>query len=75
MFFLSFKNGENDPTRYSFDDYYMPLVEIKDFNALIINWSASNKQTISVWKTYWNVKKLRLYNRKCLGLFVSSKIL
>ena len=27
--------GNNDPTRYSFDEYYMPLVEIKDFNTLI----------------------------------------
>ena len=25
------------PTRNSFDEYYMPLVEIKDFNALINN--------------------------------------
>ena len=25
------------PTRNSFDEYYMPLVEIKDFNALIDN--------------------------------------
>ena len=37
MFFLSFKNGNNDPTRYSFNKYYMPLVEIKDLNALINN--------------------------------------
>ena len=39
----------------------MPLVEIKDFNALIDNklffWSASKKQTRSVSKTYWNVKQ------------------
>ena len=35
LFVLSFKNGNNDPTRNSFDRYYMPLVEIKDFNALI----------------------------------------
>ena len=34
---LSFKNGNNDPKRNSFDKYYMPLVEIKDFNALIDN--------------------------------------
>ena len=34
---LSFKNGDDYPTRYSFDKYYMPLVEIKDFNALIDN--------------------------------------
>ena len=35
MFVLSFKNGDKDPTRDSFEKYYMPLVEIKDFNALI----------------------------------------
>ena len=34
---LSFKNGNDDPTRYSVDEYYMPLVEIKYFNALIDN--------------------------------------
>ena len=27
---LSFKNGNDDPTRDSFDKCYMPLVEIKD---------------------------------------------
>ena len=32
---LSFKNGNNDPTTDSFDKYYVSLVEIKDFNALI----------------------------------------
>ena len=37
FFVLSFKNGNDDPTRNSFDEYYMPLVEIKDFNALIDN--------------------------------------
>ena len=35
LFVLSSKNGDNDPTRYSFNKYYMPLVEIEDFNALI----------------------------------------
>ena len=34
---LSFKNGNDDPMRLSFDKYCMPLVEIKDFNALIDN--------------------------------------
>ena len=34
---FSFKNGDDDPTRNYFDEYYMPLVEIKDFNALIDN--------------------------------------
>ena len=37
LFVLPFKNGNNDPTRNSFDEYYMPLVEIKDFNAVIDN--------------------------------------
>ena len=31
LFVLLFKNGNNDRTRNSFDKYYMPLVEIKDF--------------------------------------------
>ena len=37
LFVILFKNGNNDPTRDSFDKYYMSLVEIKDFNALIDN--------------------------------------
>ena len=38
LFFLSFKNNiNNDPVTDSFDGYYMPLIEIKDFNALIDN--------------------------------------
>ena len=35
LFVFSFKNGNPDPSRDSFDKHYMPLVEIKDFNALI----------------------------------------
>ena len=34
---LSFKNGNNDPVRDSFDQYCMPQVEIKDFNVLFDN--------------------------------------
>ena len=37
MFVLSFKNGNNNPTKNSFDEYYISLVEIKDFNTLIDN--------------------------------------
>ena len=56
----------------------MPLVEIKDFTALIENnpfffWSSSKKQTRRGWKTYRNVKKLWLYNKKLISLFVSWK--
>ena len=35
MFVISFKNGDNDPTKNSFEKYYIPLVEIKGFDALI----------------------------------------
>ena len=31
LFVLSFKNGVNDPTRGSFETYYLPLVKIKDW--------------------------------------------
>ena len=34
LFVQSSKSDENDPTRNSFVKYYMPLVEINDFNAL-----------------------------------------
>ena len=37
LFLLLFKNGNNDPTRDSFNVYYMLLVEIKHFNALTDN--------------------------------------
>ena len=37
LLFLSFQNCNNDPTRDSFDKYYLSLVDIKDFNALIDN--------------------------------------
>ena len=35
LFALSFKNGNDDPERHSFDKYYMPLEEIKGFSVLI----------------------------------------
>ena len=48
MFVLSLKNSNSNPTRNSFDWYYIPLVEIKDFNALIDKkiffWSAGKKK-------------------------------
>ena len=33
LFVLSFKNGNDGPARDSFEQYYMSLVDIKDFNA------------------------------------------
>ena len=56
LFVLSFKNDA--PARNSFDQYYMSLVEIKNFNTLIDNKpfldQPVKKQTRSAWKTYWN---------------------
>ena len=61
LFVLSLKNGNDDRTRDSFDKYYMPLVEIKDFNALGDNKpffdQPVKKQKRSIWKPYQNVKK------------------
>ena len=37
LFVISFKHGNDDPARSSFDGYYLPSVEFKDFNALIDN--------------------------------------
>ena len=63
--------------RDSFDKYYMQLVEIKDFNALIDNkpFFDHPDEARSVWKTYWNVKKWWLHNKKFIRLIVSLKIL
>ena len=36
-FAISFQNGDDDPTRNYFDEYYKPLVKIKDFYRLIDN--------------------------------------
>ena len=44
MFVLSFKNGDDDSSRNSFDECYIPLVEIKDFNALTDNKPLKNRQ-------------------------------
>ena len=35
LFVLSFRNDDDDPATNSFDTYYMVLVKIKNFNALI----------------------------------------
>ena len=35
LFVLSFRNDDDDPATDSFDKYYMVLVKIENFNALI----------------------------------------
>ena len=51
LFVLSFQNHNNDPTRDSFDKYYMSLFEIKQFNTLnenkpFLDQDIKNKQEI-----------------------------
>ena len=52
MFVFSLTNGNDDRTRYSFDEYYMPLFEIKDFNLLIDNKPFSNQPVKNKQKAY-----------------------
>ena len=52
LFVLSFKKDDDDPKRFCFDQNYMPLVKINNFNALIDNkpfldQSVQNKQEAS----------------------------
>ena len=57
LFVLTFENGNNDPTRNYFNKYYMPLVEMKDFKALIDKkpflirqWKTNKKAIKNLWK-------------------------
>ena len=51
LFVLLFKNGDDDPTKNSFEEYYMPFIEIKNFNRLVenkpyFNQSVKNKEEV-----------------------------
>ena len=51
MFVLLFKNSDDDPTKNSFEEYYMPFIEIKTFNGLVenkpyFNQSVKNKEEV-----------------------------
>ena len=76
---LSFKNGTDDPVRDSFNKYYMLLLEIQDFIALIDNKPFFDKQvkkhTRSLWQTCSNVKEQWLYKIKFIRLVVSLELL
>ena len=52
LFVLSFKNGDNDPTRDSFSKYYMPLAKIIDYNVLINNKPFSDKPVKNKQEAY-----------------------
>ena len=73
LFVLSFKNGEDNPARNIFYEYYTPLVEIKGFNAFIDNKPfffrpvKTNRRRMKNMSKYQKnqnqkTKKKRLYN-------------
>ena len=67
LFVLWFKNGIDDSTSNSFNKYYMSLIEVKYFNALMndkpfFDQQVKNKQ--ETWKTYSNVKKTMTIQQK-----------
>ena len=60
MFVLLFKNSENGLTKCSSIEYYVPLVEIKDFDVLIDSKLFFDQPAITSkkrMKTCLNVKK------------------
>ena len=75
LFLLSFKNGDNDPKRNSFDKYYMPLVEIKDFNALTDNKSFFDQPIKNKQEAYKKLAEImNSGNRELIRFFISSKL-
>ena len=55
---LSFRNGDNDPTRDSFEKCYISLVEIKDFNALTDNKLFFEKAVKDKQEAYENLTEM-----------------
>ena len=72
LFVLSFRKDNNDPPRNSFDKYYMPLVEIKDFFALIDNKPFFDKPVKNKQEAY---EKIAEMSRKRIILFVPAYLL
>ena len=78
LYNLSFKNGDDDPTKNYFDEYYMPLIEIKDFDELIDNKSFFD-QPVKKNETYEKLVQIsrnndyRKFSRNFVKLFGSSE--
>ena len=58
LFVQLFKEGGKDPSRDSFDNYYMSLVEIKGFNVLINNKPYFEETTKNKQEAYENIAKM-----------------
>ena len=67
FFFHLFENGENDSKRHSFDKYYKPLVEIKEFNVLIGNKLFFDQHFTNKQETYEKFVKMARNNNYATG--------
>ena len=67
LFVISFKNGNDGPWRHSFDDYYIPLAEIKDFNALIDNKPFFDQPIKNKQETYEKLTEISRNNDSTTG--------
>ena len=57
MFALPFKNVHHDSTGDYFADYFMPLVELKDFKVLMCNKTLFDKPVKKKQEAYENLLK------------------
>ena len=58
LFVISFRKGNNGPTRNSFGEYYMLLVEMKNFNALIENKTFFDQSVKNKQEAYERLNKM-----------------
>ena len=70
MFLLSFKNSNDEPTIDSFDEYYISLVEINDFNALIGNKPLFDKPVKNKQHEYEKLIEMSINNYYTTGNLV-----
>ena len=77
FFITSCKKDNDNPTRDSFDKCYMPLVEIKDFNALIENkpfFDQPVKTNKERMKSLLKCQEMMAIHRKLIRIFASSEL-
>ena len=74
LFVLSFKNGKDDPSKNSFDDYYMLLIEIKYFNVGIGSISFFQQPVKKAYERLVKMSRNDIYTTEFIRLFVSSNI-
>ena len=79
LFVLSFKNGDDDPTRNSFDEYCMLLVEIKIFDQPVKNKQEAYEKLVEMsrngYYTTENLLDLSCYQNyyKLIGIDLSRQ--